>query len=445
MESIIVPCACGAKIKLPGTIKAGQRLRCPKCSGVVTVPESANPAEEEMRFEEVPASSASPTKSCHYCGETILATARKCKHCGEFVDPPDHAPELASAPSRRGGAKATAVISNDPNPAEYFTAILLAPVGFLIGLVWAARKLPKAKKMLQVAATMCVIYGVGAWLVWANFIKEGEGGPAAPVIADNMQQGPQILIIPQNGGDEEDTQPGPGPQNNGLPGGDINIAGQPPIIQKAMKANVRVDLDQGMGSGVVLQREGDEVLILTNQHVVDRIFALSRGQKSTPKNEIPKLKVTYFNGQTNQGVVTWVAPDGIDLAVIKVVAPKEIEPVAWHALPQVITGQDVFAVGNPLGLGWTYTRGVVSAVRTERFPRNEPKRDVPIIQTDTSITFGNSGGGLYASNGELIGINSSIVNPSLGKGLGFAIQMSVLLDLKPDGLNLPAPAAAKSP
>ena len=433
MESIIVPCECGARIKLPGTVRAGQKLRCPKCSATVVVPENAATAGQSAASSLLPAAPAA-TKECLYCGETILASAKKCKHCGEFLEEPTAAAAGSAASGRRGGAKGTVVLDNDPNPAEYFTAILLAPVGLLIGLIWALKKSPKAKKMLQVATTMCVIYGVGGWMSYYYLIREDEGGPMAPIA---QQGGPQIFVVPQNGDDNSPSQPPPG-GNSGLPGGDIDIEGQPPIIQKAMKANVRIELDRGMGSGVIVQRDGDEVLILTNLHVVDLKFALSRGQQITAQNDLPKPTVKYFNGQSNPGTVTWTAPDGVDLALVKVVAPREIEPVSWQALPRVLAGQKVFAVGNPVGLGWTYTSGVVSALRKERLPREDPKRDVPIIQTDTPITFGNSGGGLYAEDGELIGINSSIVNPSLGKGLGFAIRMNVVLDLKPEGLNLPA-------
>jgi serine protease Do len=83
-----------------------------------------------------------------------------------------------------------------------------------------------------------------------------------------------------------------------------------------------------------------------------------------------------------------------------------------------------------MGLGWTYTKGVVSAIRLTKFG----KFDIPLIQTDTSITYGNSGGGLYTSKGELVGINTSIADPRLGSGLGFSIRVLVLNDLKPECL-----------
>ena len=195
---------------------------------------------------------------------------------------------------------------------------------------------------------------------------------------------------------------------------------------------------------MVVQRSGEEALILTNHHVIDIAFARSNGQSSTPIKDITNLKVSYFNQKTHPGTVVWVAPDGIDLALVKATAPKEIEPVAWQRFPKIIAGQKVFAVGNPLGLGWTYTEGAVSATRKIPSPLGGKSRDVPIIQTDTSITFGNSGGGLYSSeDGHLVGINSAIANPNLGKGLGFAIRVSVLMDLKPDGLSLPASGGSK--
>ena len=143
--------------------------------------------------------------------------------------------------------------------------------------------------------------------------------------------------------------------------------------------------------------------------------------------------MTYFNEQSNPGTVKWIAPDQLDLALVEAHAPKEIEAVSWTAAPKVLAGQEVFAVGNPIGLGWTYTRGVVSALRQNK----ANGREFGIIQTDAKLTYGNSGGGLYTSNGELIGINTAIADPRLGGGLGFAVRPQILIDLKPEGLELP--------
>jgi S1-C subfamily serine protease len=207
-----------------------------------------------------------------------------------------------------------------------------------------------------------------------------------------------------------------------------------------MRANVRLEvvhpLSVALGSGVVIQRDGESALIITNRHVVDASFAERYMIQSIPLEKLPYPRVTYFNKQTHPGTVLWVAPDDIDLALLKAACPDEIEPVSWQPGRKVVTGEKVFAIGNPSGLGWTYTSGVVSALRTEKYGN----RNVPIVQTDTSISPGSSGGGLYAAAGELIAINSSIVNPQRAQGLGFAIRIDILQELQPAMLNLPGDA-----
>ena len=458
MDPIIVSCECGARVKMPASV-AGKKVRCPKCSGVLSVPESAAggdaPAPPVLKSFSIappkPAPMPQPaTKPCLYCGEAILASARKCKHCGEFLDEGGESlGSPAPAPSRRGAAAANQVApdsSADPTPSEYFAAIVLAPIGLIIGAVWAGMKLPKARKMLQISAVMCVIDCV-AVIGWWKYTGEPDDNGQATVSKDQLDRarllGPRMH---EGASDESPERPPAHPQEGrgSMPSGEVDLEGQPPIIQKAMRANVLISFDQGLGSGVVIQRSGDEALILTNHHVVDIAFARSNGLNSTPIKDIPKLKVLYFNQKNHPGTVTWLAPDGIDLALVKATIPKEIEPAAWQAMPKVIAGQEVFAIGNPAGLGWTYTKGVVSATRKHKYPPDRPTHEVPVIQTDASITFGNSGGGLYSSaDGQLLGINSFIGDPSRGGGLGFAIRATALMELKPDGLMLPPPLAAK--
>lgn len=445
MDSIVVPCTCGARVKMPASL-AGKQVHCPKCSEILSVPGHSSPAPA------APAPSAAPaTKDCIYCGETILASARKCKHCGEFLEEEREPAVSTPAPSRgrlapasASSKKAAPTSDDDPGPAEYFAAILLAPIGLLIGAVWAARKLPKAKKMLQVAGAMTLIDGVGAYLAWKYFLSEPDLNGMA-VVSDETLKRPQVIIIPGDGSEEGPPQGGRrggGPVNMGEPEA-VDLDGYPPIIQKAMKANVLIRTEEGLGSGVVLQREGDDIWILTNHHVIDNTFARSHGEKDTPLKDIPKPTIYYFDKTKTSGQVLWVAPDGIDLAVVKASAPRVIEPIDWQAMPRVHAGQDVFAVGNPMGLNWTYTKGVISATRKERFPRNNPTRDVPLLQTDTSITHGNSGGGLYNTEGQLVGINSFIMSGNAASGLGFAIRPSILLELKPEGIKLPEGGATK--
>ena len=87
-------------------------------------------------------------------------------------------------------------------------------------------------------------------------------------------------------GDEEDApaQPAPNNQRRELPGsggGAPDLQDQPVVIQKAMRANVLLTVEDGMGSGVIIQRKGDETWILTNHHVIDPTFARTHGLQST--------------------------------------------------------------------------------------------------------------------------------------------------------------------
>ena len=102
----------------------------------------------------------------------------------------------------------------------------------------------------------------------------------------------------------------------------------------------------------------------------------------------------------------------------------------------MLAGQEVFAVGNPINLGWSLQQG--RRLRPSA-GRSTAPATIGIIQSDTKTTFGNSGGGLYNTAGQLIGINTAIADPRLGSGLGFSIRPRILLELKPEGLKLPEP------
>jgi S1-C subfamily serine protease len=94
-------------------------------------------------------------------------------------------------------------------------------------------------------------------------------------------------------------------------------------------------------------------------------------------------------------------------------------------------GQTVFAVGNPHGLGWTTTQGVISQLRKRRADDFEAR----IIQTQAALNPGNSGGGLFDREGYLVGINTWVKDHREGEGLGFAIALDSFLALRPEGLD----------
>lgn len=166
---------------------------------------------------------------------------------------------------------------------------------------------------------------------------------------------------------------------------------------------------QGLGSGVIVKREGKNVYILTNHHVV---------------NGADEIKITLNDGREWDAQLVGSDPRK-DLALV-VLETNESVPVAKLGdSDSLFVGDWVFAVGNPMGFHSTFTAGVVSAVgrETEEFSNNVSFTDY--IQTDAAINPGNSGGALVNIQGEVIGINSWIATQSGGSnGLGFSIPIN---------------------
>ena len=178
----------------------------------------------------------------------------------------------------------------------------------------------------------------------------------------------------------------------------------------------------GQGSGVIFDTKGH---ILTNNHVV-----AAGGTGS-------KLTVTLNDKRTYDATVVGTDPS-TDLAVIKLTnAPSDLRAIALGDANAIKVGDQVMAVGNPLGLAGTVTTGIVSAlnrpVSTSDAQQQQPgdptqQQQQPTaepvvtnaIQTSAAINPGNSGGALVNANGQLIGINSAIA--SLGSSAGSSSQ-----------------------
>jgi S1-C subfamily serine protease len=225
-----------------------------------------------------------------------------------------------------------------------------------------------------------------------------------------------------------------------------SLAKLAPPLQRAMKANVLVEGrtgwkgfgGQSIGSGVILRISDGKAYVVTNRHVVDHDFAEgAAGSRGTASGGPFKIKLI---GQSAESAsVVWVAPDGVDLAIASV-AVHSADPQAaeWVSDPEAKIGDEVFAVGNPHGLGWTHTTGAISQFRQQ----NARGRTIRVIQTNTAINPGNSGGGLYDKQGRLVGITTWTQDKRVAEGLSFAIAFETLLKFKPEVLNL---AAGKSP
>jgi putative serine protease PepD len=144
--------------------------------------------------------------------------------------------------------------------------------------------------------------------------------------------------------------------------------------------------------------------------------------------------VTFSNGQTVPFTVVGTDPAG-DLAVVRAQGVSGLTPITMGSSKDVKVGQQVVAIGSPLGLQGTVTSGIVSALNRPVAAGDEPGGNVTVldaIQTDAAINPGNSGGALVNMNGELIGVNSAIASmggsdagsgggQSGSIGLGFAI------------------------
>lgn len=459
---------CDTQLKIPDSL-AGKAVKCPKCSAVVRVP--AAEAETATIVEEAaPAPSPSPAPSpapasaettpdplaapvaapdplaaipdplaapvsaapvataaatsaapvaamriCPHCEAKISTTVKKCRYCGEFV------PKLAAPKKPAEPEKVT--------PVDIAVSVLLPPVGLGLGILSLTRgSVAKAGAMCAISGILTL--GIMGGVIYKVF-SDALGGSSRPIAQGNTViapaededysdwEQPNLGGEPMGGGEEDRLNRPPSAED---------LAAQPPAIQQAMRANVRIisrgPMGSGVGSGVVIKREGDVVHILTNRHVLDPAYSLTEGRGGYEIDQIQTPEVMYVNGDEEPGKILWFAPNGVDLAIIRAFCSTEDVAVANCADdPTVTIGENVFAVGNPRGIGWSLTKGTVSGLRSS----GSGEKAVPVIQTDADINPGNSGGGLYNEGGQLVGINDFIIDQA--QGMGFAIRYPLFREL----------------
>ena len=169
---------------------------------------------------------------------------------------------------------------------------------------------------------------------------------------------------------------------------------------------------QGAGSGFIVDREG---YILTNHHVVEGA---------------DRITVTLSDGRAFRGTVVGSDP-AIDVALVRIPKAPNLPEAPLGNSDELRAGEWVCAIGNPLGYVHSVTVGVVSFIGRKIF---DPSLD-DYIQTDAAINFGNSGGPLINSRGEVVGINSAI--SAKASSIGFALPINqavaVLPQLKATG------------
>jgi putative serine protease PepD len=189
-------------------------------------------------------------------------------------------------------------------------------------------------------------------------------------------------------------------------------------IKEVLPSVVEIRTSYGLGSGVVFDSSGD---IVTNAHVVGQATSM-QVIGSASAEPVPATLVGVYR------------PD--DLAVIRVSDDKGLRPAVFGNSADLVAGDMVLAIGNPLGLDSSVTEGIVSAVgRTVSEPASDGSVGATLpdtIQTSAAINPGNSGGALATLDGEVVGIPTlAAVRQGGGAapGIGFAIPSSIAIEI----------------
>jgi serine protease Do len=178
-------------------------------------------------------------------------------------------------------------------------------------------------------------------------------------------------------------------------------------FQFNMPNNSRPRVEHGLGSGVIISPDG---YIVTNNHVVEGAT---------------DIRVTMSNRNVFSAKLIGTDPL-TDLAVIKINGTN-LPSVPWGNSAKLRPGQTVLAFGNPYGLQFTVTRGIISALNRPNLDASDRRKPGEFIQTDAAINPGNSGGALVDARGELIGINTFLISSNGSfSGMGFAIPAQIV-------------------
>jgi len=265
------------------------------------------------------------------------------------------------------------------------TVALCAAVAFLVGLIIAGEFTPSpivatAPRTFARNTDVARAGAVAALPTVVNFADVAERINASVVNIDSTSKGPDSR-------DPRSFRRGDGP-----------LEGPSPRDLETPRL--------GAGSGFIIDRDG---FILTNHHVIDAA---------------ERITVTLADGRAFRAEVVGTDP-AIDVALLKVPGAHDLPEAPLGNSDELRVGEWVCAIGNPLGYVHSVTVGVVSFIGRKLF---DPSLD-DYIQTDAAINFGNSGGPLINTRGEVIGINSAI--SSRASNIGFAVPINQAVDILP--------------
>jgi serine protease Do len=205
----------------------------------------------------------------------------------------------------------------------------------------------------------------------------------------------------------------------------INPLGGNPFFQQFDFGQVVRVPANSLGSGFIIHKDG---YVVTNNHVVDRARQIS---------------VELVDGRKLPAELISADPDA-DLAILKIHSSSPLPTLQLGESNDLMIGEPVIAVGNPLGFSHSVSTGIVSAVHRDIDPRHQQQQSAQppkgedaalrdLIQTDAAINPGNSGGPLLNAYGQVIGINTAIRGDA--QNIGFAIPIDRLRDLIPELMN----------
>src|SRR5216684_7148083 len=260
--------------------------------------------------------------------------------------------------------------------------------------------------IIALTLVLVLVFGVGLFAGW-QFGRSGTSTAAGNSSTGTLQTGaaPAVTVPPLSGNNIDTVR-------------EAVIAKVRPSV---VEVNVTIPGGSGIGSGVIVDRRG---YIVTNNHVV---------------SNAQTIQVVLYNGTKLQAQLVGTDPAD-DLAVLKITPPSSGLTVATLGdSSKLQVGQDVLAIGNPLGITQTVTSGIVSAL--DRNVSEGPNGAlIPnAIQTDAPINPGNSGGALVDLQGNLVGIPTlTAIDPEFktpANGVGFAIPSNRVSFIVPQLVN----------
>lgn len=297
----------------------------------------------------------------------------------------------------------------------------------------ATKKMPIFKKFVLSAATIALI-AVACYGGNVGYTKYKDLNDKVNALSANKETESQIKLTTSNKSKDKGVV-----KNGGIMMTDVSDVVSdvmPSIVAITSKTMVENYNDfnwwfgggnekyeqEGAGSGIIVGKTDEELLIVTNNHVVAGADSLS---------------VKFIDEKSVEAKIKGTDPDK-DLAIVAIPLDKietdtlsTIRVATLGDSDELSVGDGVIAIGNALGYGQSVTTGVVSALNREV---NIEDKTLNLIQTDAAINGGNSGGALINANGEVIGINSAKYSSdgysgsASIEGMGFAIPISSALD-----------------